>query len=115
MTPSAKSGPYAIKDPCSGQNLFSVAKLTVYCDMETYGGGWIIIQRRNASLGRVNFFRNWSDYENGFGNIGGEFWIGLKNIYELTNQQQMELKISVWNDTGTALTWNYPWWSRCII
>ena len=72
--------------------------------METDGGGWIVIQRRDAALGRVNFTRNWEDYENGFCNLDGEFWIGLKNIHELTNQQEVELHISVWNDTNT---WNY--------
>ena len=99
MLPSAKSGLYAIRDPCSESNPFSVGKLTVYCDMETDGGGWIVIQRRKASMGWVNFTRNRGDYVSGFGDLDGEFWIGLKNIYELTNQQSMQLQISVWNDT----------------
>ena len=38
------------------------------------------------------------DYENGFGNLDGEFWIGLGNIYEFTNQQDVDLQISVWNE-----------------
>ena len=66
--------------------------------METDGGGWIVIQRRNANFERVNFTRNWEDYVNGFGDLDGEFWIGLNNIYQLTNQQNMELQISVWNN-----------------
>ena len=107
MLPSAESGLYAITDPCSGERPFNYAKLTVNCDMETDGGGWIVIQRRNASMGWVNFTRSWGDYENGFGDLDGEFWIGLKNIYELTNQQQMQLKILVWNDTNNVVTCNY--------
>ena len=100
MFPTAQSGLYAIRDPCSsGSDLYSTARLTVYCDMETDGGGWIVIQRRNASMGWVNFYRNWADYEKGFGDLDGEFWIGLKNIYELTNQKRVSLKLSVWNDT----------------
>ena len=106
--PSAKSGLYFIKDPCSGNKTFNFAKMYVFCDMETDGGGWIVIQRRNASLGTVNFYRNWEDYENGFGDLNGEFWIGLRNIYELTNQQEVDLQISVWNDAETNITWNYP-------
>ena len=65
---------------------FTTARQTVYCDMETDGGGWIVIQRRNASMGWVNFVRGWTDYKNGFGDLDGEFWIGLKQIHELTNQ-----------------------------
>ena len=77
------------------------------CDMETDGGGWIVIQRRVAQ-GTVNFYRNWEDYENGFGDLDTEFWIGLGNIYELTNNEEVDLIISVWNDTQTNITWRYP-------
>ena len=109
MFASAKSGLYTIQDPCSnGDKDFTTARLTVYCDMDTDGGGWIVIQRRNASMGWVNFVRGWTEYEKGFGDLDGEFWIGLKNIYELTNQQRVALKIKVWNDTGTSINWNYP-------
>ena len=107
MLPSARSGYYSIKDPCSGDQPFSLAKLAVYCDMETDGGGWIVIQRRNASMGWVNFTKKWADYEEGFGDLDGEFWIGLKIINELTNQQNMALKMRVWNDTGNSINWNY--------
>ena len=109
MIPSARSGLYTIRDPCSGDKPFSYAKLVVYCDMETDGGGWIVIQRRNASMGWVNFTRNIADYEKGFGDLDGEFWIGLKNIYELTNQQNMALNVRVWNDTGDSVNWAYRW------
>ena len=54
----------------------------------------------------VNFHRNWEDYVNGFGDLDGEFWIGLENIHELTNQQDVELQVTVWNDDVT-ITWNY--------
>ena len=107
MYPSAPSGIYAIKDPCAGDNPFSYAKLAVYCDMETDGGGWIVIQRRNASMGWVNFTRNISDYENGFGDLDGEFWIGLKVIHELTNQQNMALKMKMWDGKRNTMNWNY--------
>jgi len=26
--------------------------------------------------GSVDFYRNFSDYENGFGDVAGEFWMG---------------------------------------
>src|SRR6218665_171714 len=32
--------------------------------------------------GGVNFTRNWTEYENGFGNFAGsDFWIGNENIH----------------------------------
>ena len=108
MVPSAPSGIYSIQDPCSGDQPFSYAKLAVYCDMETDGGGWTVIQRRNASMGWVNFTRGIADYEKGFGDLDGEFWMGLKKIYELTNRQSVAMKVSVWDSNGRYYYWNYP-------
>ena len=41
-----------------------------------------MIQRRND--GSVNFNRSWADYEKGFGNLNGEFWLGNDKIHKLT-------------------------------
>ncbi|XP_044517216.1 ficolin-2 [Gracilinanus agilis] len=65
--------------------------LTVFCDMDTDGGGWIVFQRRID--GSVDFFRDWATYKRGFGSQLGDFWIGNENLHLLTVQETSELRI----------------------
>ncbi|XP_072223755.1 angiopoietin-related protein 7 [Leuresthes tenuis] len=59
-------------------------ELSVFCDMETKGGGWTLIQRRKVGL--TSFNRDWKQYKNGFGSIRGDFWLGNDHIFRLTRQ-----------------------------
>ncbi|XP_075162636.1 uncharacterized protein LOC142235268 [Haematobia irritans] len=62
--------------------LYGPQAFTVPCENIIDGGGWIIIQRRIN--GSVDFYRGWSEYKSGFGNLDGEFWIGLDKLHALT-------------------------------
>ncbi|XP_034481278.1 microfibril-associated glycoprotein 4-like isoform X1 [Drosophila innubila] len=70
---------------------FSSQPFKVACDAETQGGGWTIILRRID--GSVNFHRNWTEYNNGFGDLNGEFFIGLDKIHEMTAERNQELLV----------------------
>ena len=66
--------------------------ISVYCDQEIDGGGWLVVQRRED--GSENFLRSWMDYKLGFGNISGEFWLGNDNLHQLTRTKQ-ELRVDI--------------------
>lgn len=42
-----------------------------------------VLQKRTD--GTLEFYKGWHDYKHGFGNIGGEFWLGLEKMHLLTN------------------------------
>ena len=56
--------------------------ITVFCDQTSHGGGFITIMRRQDGSG--NFQRTWEEYKFGFGDLLTEFWLGNKNIHDLT-------------------------------
>ncbi|XP_030391426.1 ficolin-1-like [Gopherus evgoodei] len=67
--------------------------MTVLCDMDTDGGGWIVFQRRVD--GSVNFYRDWNSYKRGFGSQLSEFWLGNDNIHLLTSLGPQELHVDL--------------------
>ena len=88
--PTAPSGKYWLNT--------STVPIQVFCDKETDGGGWTVLLKRQD--GSVDFYLNWTDYKNGFGNLEGEHWLGLENMYLLTHQSsdppQLRVDLADW-------------------
>ncbi|XP_073423266.1 fibrinogen-like protein 1 isoform X2 [Dendrobates tinctorius] len=83
----ATSGIYMIQ-PRNAQCSFQV-----YCEM-TGNGGWTLIQKHNGE-DDLDFFATWKQYQNGFGRLQGEHWLGLEHIYALTHQTQRPSKLHI--------------------
>lgn len=61
--------------------------------MNLQSGGWTVIQRRIS--GTEDFDRSWKDYQIGFGDFDGNFWLGLENIKAITDCETNELYIGM--------------------
>ena len=79
----------------------------VWCDMQN-GRGWTVFQRRQD--GSADFYRGWSDYKVGFGNLTGEFWLGLDKIHRLTTPQTF-LRFDMRDPDGTHVYAEYMYFS----
>lgn len=89
---SDKSGVYTIYP--EGTN-----GVKVRCDMETDGGGWTVIQRR---INESDFFKDWNEYQIGFGDPETNYWLGNENIYRITKQGSYELRVDLSYGDETA-------------
>ncbi|XP_047446212.1 tenascin-N isoform X6 [Mugil cephalus] len=82
--------------------------IEVYCDMDTDGGGWLLLQRRVN--GKLDFMKRWRQYIAGFGNLTEEFWLGLDKIYELTNtptQYELRFDLGLGSERAYAIYDNF--------
>ncbi|XP_069166868.1 fibrinogen C domain-containing protein 1-B [Procambarus clarkii] len=99
------SGVYTIF-PASCTARFSVQ---VWCELEESGTGWTVVQRRGSMTSDtphpvVDFFRDWAEYKWGFGNLEGEYWLGLEYIHQLTQSGDYELRVDL-QDWGNETRW----------
>ena len=75
-----------------------LGEFEVFCDQKTAGGGWTVFQKRMD--GSVDFFQWWDDYKRGFGNLNGEFWLGLEKIHRLTVSGSYKLRVDLEDFNG---------------
>ncbi|ETN60515.1 hypothetical protein AND_007861 [Anopheles darlingi] len=92
QVPSKVSGTYQIRIN-SGSDA-----LKVFCEQEQFDGGWLVVQHRFD--GSVDFYRNWTEYRDGFGDVEKEFWIGLERLYQLTSTRPYELLVEMKDFSG---------------
>ncbi|GAB1608070.1 angiopoietin-related protein 1-like [Argonauta hians] len=78
---------------------FAPKPFQVECEFKD-GKAWTLIQKRTN--GAVDFYRNWEDYKQGFGDMGTEYWLGNEKIYYLSVQATYELQINMWDWSGTV-------------
>ncbi|XP_049302346.1 ryncolin-2-like isoform X2 [Bactrocera dorsalis] len=85
----AESGVYELYLPEFLQHPFNV-----YCLRDPDGGEpWSIIQRRQSN--DTDFYRDWVEYEHGFGDLNANFFLGLDKIHGLTHSRSHELWIQL--------------------
>ena len=53
----------------------------------------MVFQRRMD--GTEDFYRGWADYVKGFGDLNGEFWLGLNKIHRLTQAANTTLRVDL--------------------
>ncbi|KAG9473161.1 hypothetical protein GDO78_014011 [Eleutherodactylus coqui] len=68
------------------------SEFSVYCEF-TADVAWTVIQRRTD--GSMDFNQTWEDYTQGFGDLSGEFWLGLQKIFSLSQQADYILHIEL--------------------
>ena len=78
----------------------NLSAFDVFCDQTTAGGGWTVFQKRLD--GSVDFYLNWSDYKVGFGDLNGEFWLGLDKIHRLTSSNNSMLRVDLEDFEGNT-------------
>ncbi|XP_039611002.1 fibrinogen-like protein 1-like protein [Polypterus senegalus] len=70
--------------------------LMVYCEMNTTGGGWTVIQRNRGS-GELTWDESWTTYKYGFGDILQDHWLGMEYIHKIASQTIYEIRFVIYD------------------
>ncbi|XP_042562514.1 angiopoietin-related protein 4-like, partial [Clupea harengus] len=94
-----QSGVYTIKP-------HDAKPFNVFCEM-TSEHGWTVIQKRED--GSLDFNRLWSDYQNGFGSLRGEFWLGLEKMLSISKQRPhvLQIELSDWRGETQSVSYSF--------
>ncbi|XP_034473203.1 ficolin-2 [Drosophila innubila] len=71
--------------------VFGLEPFKILCNSDIAGPGWTVIASRSND--NLNFYRGWAEYKRGFGNLTGDFFIGLDKLHAITISQPHELYI----------------------
>ena len=94
------NGQWRLQDPYpNGSGAFDV-----FCDQKTARGGWTLFQSS------VDFSRGWNDYKRAFGNLNGEFWLGLDKINRLTKAKS-RLRVDLEDTKGNTAYADYDFFA----
>lgn len=97
----AKPGVYALRLDANSE------PIKAYCDFDWSPAltssssdrqsvnAWLVIQRRLD--GGLSFGRSWKDYEQGFGSVDGEYWLGLRHIHDVTSRAPYSVRMEMWD------------------
>ncbi|CAL4067008.1 unnamed protein product [Meganyctiphanes norvegica] len=73
--------------------------IRVYCELYN-NTGWTVVLRRQEQDDQTDFYRNWREYRDGFGEPNGEYWIGNEALHELSSsgsQQRLRIELEDWD------------------
>ncbi|KAM6242126.1 fibrinogen-like protein 1-like protein [Porphyrio hochstetteri] len=73
----------------------------VWCDMDTEGKGWTVIQR-NTYTTEITWKESWTTYKYGFGNVQGDHWLGTEYLHLLTQQGTYKVRFIVRNKANVT-------------